>query len=293
MDADLKGLLFIKKGIREANPRGGLKKKITFKPSEGFVLLRARIEAASTSDSGRALPANFEVFFKKTKSSTQSQFVALTGSNMVDCLKARWGKITQNDLSKWAESNASPAEGMEFEFFVYRPPPRRSASASIRRATAGAIRREMERLDQYAQSNNLQIGPIQRQHLAVHNARQPEGTPIRVPNDATTRQAAALDEAREVLDAEDADAARERESQTRTINIVMNGTRVPVEVEISSLRRALGLPQHDIFHEGIFRRYRHPRLPEDANMEDVDHVADNGNLAAHADDNSSDSSSST
>ena len=40
----------------------------------------------------------------------------------------------------------------------------------------------------------------------------------------------------------------------------MFGTWVEVYVDVGSLRDALGLPQHDLFHHGIFHGYRHESL---------------------------------
>lgn len=39
------------------------------------------------------------------------------------------------------------------------------------------------------QEQGLVLGPIAANHVAVHHARQPDGTPFTIPTDNTTRQA--------------------------------------------------------------------------------------------------------
>ena len=68
--------------------------------------------------------------------------------------------------------------------------------------------------------------------------------------------------------------ATSRDNNFRMVTIKLNNQLFNLEVDISSLRRALSLPQHDLFHEGIYRQYVHPQLDEDDNIGDVDHVDD-------------------
>eukprot|EP00957_Ditylum_brightwellii_P069351 5265000-Ditylum_brightwellii.AAC.1 len=70
-----------------------------------------------------------------------------------------------------------------------------------------------------------------------------------IPDDATNRQAARLDEARVALDNEDEQVAQEQNSLMRSIQLELNGTIVSVNVNVQSLRTVLGLPQHNLFHQ--------------------------------------------
>ena len=57
---------------------------------------------------------------------------------------------------------------------------------------------------------------------------------------------------------------------TKRIRIQINGTWVNVFADIISLRHALGLPQHDMFKQGIYHEYQHNEtVGED--MPDIDH----------------------
>ena len=272
-DEDLNATLQIKKGTVDDQPRGGPKRNFTFKVSEGFLILKAKIQTLATP-----LPDDFPIYFKKSKNATQAQFVELTAQNFVAFLKARWSKTTQLDMTRWEAADSTAVAGTFFEVFVYKPRAALQRQPGLRRATASTVRRERARLQNHAAANNLQIGPIREQHLAVHNARNAgrvadgaQQGDVLIPDDATNRQAARLDEARVELDNQDEQAAQERNDLMRTIQLELNGTIVSVRVNVRSLRTALGLPQHDLFHAGIYNGYQHPELAAADDIEDVDH----------------------
>ena len=56
------------------------------------------------------------------------------------------------------------------------------------------------------------------------------------------------------------------------IRLELNGMMLTVCVEIASLCGALGLPQHDLFHQDIYNEYQHPELTPGTDMNDVDHI---------------------
>ena len=117
-DLDLQACLQIKTGTRNDNPRGGTRKIFSFKVSEGFLILKAKIHTHATP-----LAENTPIFFKKSKNATQAQFVELTADNFVDSLQWRWNKITQNDMARWEAENTTAAAATTFEVFVYKPRP--------------------------------------------------------------------------------------------------------------------------------------------------------------------------
>ena len=73
--------------------------------------------------------------------------------------------------------------------------------------------------------------------------------------------------------------ARQADKHMKTIKIEINNTLVDVRVDIRSLRTALGLPQHDMFHSGIYGNYQHPALDADDNIDDLDHNSNDDNDA--------------
>ena len=266
-DVNLQGELTIRKGDILENPRGGSRHTFQFTISEGYVVVKAKV-SNFTNMRGQEV----KVYFKRSKSAVQSQFVELTTASFEDHLKHRWSRISAGDLQKWNDERKTPAEGMKFEFFVYTPKETRRA-AGIRRATANRIREAAERIRQFEGDNpNIRIGDIQRNHLQIYHARQQEGTAITIPQDNTNRQAAALDEAMRELENENNHLEQQRNSNLRSIRIELQGTMLDVRVDIASLRTALSLPQHDLFHQGIYRQYQHPDLGAEDDCEDDDHA---------------------
>lgn len=274
LDTNLNGDLTVKRGDKLDNPRGGVKQSFQFKVSEGFEVLSAKVKRLADQTAaqiGSSLSEDTKLFFRKSKSAVQSQYVELTSDVFEDYLKYRWSKISQADITRWETESKTVAEGVAFEFFMYIPRWRRQQETTIRRATAGRIQDAASRLRQFERDNNIQLGNIQRNHLQIHFARQPPETEIQIPNDNTTRQAAALDNEMAEIRRQEADNERRSSSNLRTIRIEFNNSLVNIRVDIASLRTALGLPQHDLFFGGLYQQYQHPTLDDEDNIEDVDH----------------------
>ena len=97
------------------------------------------------------------------------------------------------------------------------------------------------------------------------NARRSDNAPFEVPIDNTTRQAMALDEEEKQLENEE-----QTEDMVSEITVCMNGKWIPLQVDVVSLRRAVGLPDHRIFTRGIFHEFRPPEA-SNPTLEDEDH----------------------
>jgi hypothetical protein len=61
-----------------------------------------------------------------------------------------------------------------------------------------------------------------------------------------------------------------RANPTVIIQARFNGVWLPLELDRASLLAAVGLPQHEIFREGIFHSFQ-PELPTHGAQADVDH----------------------
>ena len=141
-----------------------------------------------------------DLYFKKSKGAPQSQYLKLTGGDFEDMARTRWNLISARDVTSWRDEGKSVLEGFSFEVFVYIQ--RRAAEnipTGLRRATASRIEASSRQVRNYEESTGVRIGPITRQHVAISQARQPEGAEFTMPNDNTTRQAQFLDEQREEL----------------------------------------------------------------------------------------------
>jgi len=142
---------------------------------------------------------------------------------------------------------------------------RNRGSASVtgtRRATASRIAQAAVAVNTYEQENSQSLGEITRHHVTINHARQPQGTPFVMPTDNATRQAQALDNMR--------NEAPVDEPPVKKIKIRLSTAWVEVDVDVNSLRDALGLPRHNLLAQGIFHTYVHqPAAGED--HEDTDH----------------------
>jgi len=229
---DLLGVLQIKKGSIQDNPRGGPKHDILVKLEDGYEVLRAKI-ARIVRPLG--LPDDFLIYFRRTRNAVQARYEPITADNFEEWLRIRWAKITTQEVVRWEEEGKEPREVQVIEFFVFKPRSlQRGNAGRIRRATANSIAEAQRRIGEH--DNNQQLGEIQRFHLAHINARRPEGAPLIFPEDATNNQAARLDQARAQLDNEDAQAAAERNNLVRPIRIRwFNGDFVEIPVDVTSL----------------------------------------------------------
>ena len=257
----------VRKGDIRNNPRGRAVGKFRVKISEGLEVLRAK----ALSFLHRTLPTSQliseDVYFKKSKGAPQSQYIILTNNNFEDLMRQRWNLISKRDIDNWSDKGKSVLDGFYFEAFLYvHKRSHQNPPAGLRRATALRIQEAAQQIQEYQNNHEIEFGDITRHHLTVHHARQPEGTEFTVPNDNTTRQAQWLDERRRHMQ----ESTRNDDRNTKRIRIQINGTWVDVLVDIISLRQALGLPQHDMFDQGIFHEYQHNETAGE-DMPDIDH----------------------
>ena len=156
-------------------------------------------------------------------------------ANFQSSLEKRWQLIPLHDLQQLSS--------FSFELFLYV---NNEALPTFHRATA--TRLENARLQRlaYQAANDVSFGEISAQHLDVVHARQPDGSPFTVPCDNTTHQ---------------------------SLHLEFSDSWMSMEVDILSLRRALGLPDHNIFSRGIYHSFQEVQ-PSNPDMDDIDHADD-------------------
>lgn len=267
---ELKGVMTFRTGLRDKCPRKGITRRFSLVPSEGFDVLRAKIVNMLKDKEFGANPKLQEsgaVFFKASKNARQADFKPVSSENLWRLLKTRWACLTGADIAVLTKNGGNVESTFEFEFFAYLVPPPKP-KATLRRATIQRISAATEAIVAMQEERGIQLGPIAAHHIAVHHARQPENTPLVIPDDNATRQARALDQAIQELP-----RSTNAESDESEIEVQIFGVWVKMSVRVSSLRAALRLPQHDIFTRGIFHEFT-PQITQPAgeDMPDVDHT---------------------
>ncbi|KUF80632.1 hypothetical protein AM587_10000432 [Phytophthora nicotianae] len=264
-DTKLNGIVTARKGIIEKQPRGGKIKKFTFTLEDGFEVLRTKLFGYLERAPFTGLQLNDErIHFKASKGASQNQFFVVNADNFETLLRRRVKRVSNVERKSW---NQDVLGNLSFEFFLYckaRPKP----APTLHRATAARIRTATAAVERYQENNGVVLGPITLNHLVTTHARQPDSTQFTIPSDNTTRQAMAIDEAAARLATASQNNAQR---QTASIRLEINGTWNTFKVDVSSLRKALGLPDHDIFSQGIFHGFV-PVDPPAMDLNDVDHI---------------------
>ena len=142
------------------------------------------------------------LYFKKSKGAAQSQYVVLTDDNFERFTRGGWGLISSRDVATWTDLGMTALDGVFFKIFIYTH--RRTVASvptGLRRATASRVEASARQIREYEEQNNVRMGPITRQHVAIRQARQPDGSAFTMPRDNTTQQAEFLDDRRRELEA--------------------------------------------------------------------------------------------
>ncbi|EGZ11942.1 hypothetical protein PHYSODRAFT_336432 [Phytophthora sojae] len=262
-DSQLRGVVIFRTGERSRSPRKGIRKSLTFVVAAGFDVARAKIFRLLPGAEFGPNPSAIEA----TKNARQKDFKILSVSNLEELLKRRWACITDDDIVALASNEEPINTQFAFEFFVYLAPVVWPTDG-IRRATADRVRAAAAEIVTLQAEGRERFVPIATHHLAIHRARQPEGTPFAIPEDNTMQQARALDAVVAALE----DTAAELEEDVVEIEVKLFGTWVKMRVKRSTLREAVGLPQHDIFTRGIFHGFRpEAMMPQGEDVPDEDH----------------------
>ena len=268
----------VRKGDIRDNPRGGKVTEFKAKISEGLSVTKAKALSFVRREMPSAQLISDDLYFKKSKGAAQSLFIALTDENFEEKTRFRWGLISSRDVVAWEAANKTVLEGFFFEIFLHIHRRNNDVPRGLRRATQGRIEAASQQIRDFEEATGREIGAITRHHLAIHQARQPDGTEFTMPNDNTTRQAQFLDQQRQQLAArrEEGGGEANDDRNRKKIRIEVHGTWVDVFADVRSLRSALGLPDHDMFDRGIFSEYQHHETTS-PDVEDTDHQTDDNN----------------
>lgn len=260
-------LLTVRVGEPLGASRGGWKAEVPFTLCEGLAALtnkcisRFHLIAANQTSGGKklVLPGDHALYMKRTKHDTQDRYIKLSDDNFVDTLAYRWNVMTANDILQ--------VTSFRYELFLYVRN-QSSSTTQIHRATAQRVENARLRRLTFEATNAVRLGPIAGHHVDIVNARQIDDNAVfEVPEDNTTRQAMALDQ---MMTEHVSSAITSGEPETAMISVSISGQWIQLEVNVVSLRRAIGFPDHAIFTRGIFHEFR-PTEATNGAMEDVDH----------------------
>ncbi|KAJ8575391.1 hypothetical protein ON010_g3828 [Phytophthora cinnamomi] len=137
------------------------------------------------------------------------------------------------------------ASGFVLELFIYVPRPAEQ-TASLRRATAARIQEQMPRLSEVLREQGISAGPATQIYVATTQARLPEGAPVVVPNNTTFRQLQHVDMQQAAIEEGQQEAQRLDSAEYQLIRVKIQDVPVAMQVNISDLRAALGLPSYSL-----------------------------------------------
>ena len=112
-DAEYIAWIVVCQGIIHKNPRGVARATFKFHPSEGFDVLKEKVERFKRlTNFYDALLADNGVYFKRSKNAVQSTFVLLDEGRWKEHLLYRWGRITSSDFRQWESEGKGPRDGL-------------------------------------------------------------------------------------------------------------------------------------------------------------------------------------
>ncbi|ETO80210.1 hypothetical protein F444_05218, partial [Phytophthora nicotianae P1976] len=156
--------------------------------------------------------------------------------------------------------------GFVLELYVYVPKPV-EATTALRRATAARIREQMPRVAKMLWEQGITAGPATQNYMAVTQAR----LPLVVPNNTTFQQLQHVDTQQAAIDSAMQEGQQLATTEYHLVRVKIQGVPVAMEVNISDIRSALGLPDYSL--RPPFREPPAVSTPAPAgNMDDSDHL---------------------
>eukprot|EP00644_Phytophthora_capsici_P015628 jgi/Phyca11/121561/e_gw1.44.275.1 len=190
--------------------------------------------------------SDFAIYFKPTNNAYQKDFQVLcTDSDAMRVqLDTAWHK---------ARLRNGGQAGFVLELYIYVPKPVEQTT-TLRRATASRIQEQMPRVAGLLREQGIAAGPATQTYMATAQARLPDGAPLAVPDNTTFRQ-----------------LQHQAAAEYHLVRIKIQDVPVAMQVNISDLRLALGLPSFSLRPP-----FRAPTAVATAapteDMEDIDHL---------------------
>ncbi|KAE9344513.1 hypothetical protein PF008_g9180 [Phytophthora fragariae] len=128
--------------------------------------------------------------------------------------------------------------------YVYVSRPRAQRLRSLRRETDSRIQEQLPRIAAYIREHSIVGGAASERYAAVSQARLSVDAPVQVPGNATMRQLRFIDEEERAMDHDQVEHQSRCDGEYHLVRVRMHGTPVPMYLNVSDLREALGLPHY-------------------------------------------------
>lgn len=236
--------------------------EFSFMVADGYSVLEGHIKRIIGTIPNLAWSEPLAVYVKPTNNAPQKKYLPLSrdSTELRDQLATIWHKAR---LRKHGHA------AFVLLLFVYVPRPRAQRLTSLRRATDARIQEQLPRVAAYMREHQVDDGAATQRYAAVAQARLPDDALTQVPDNETFRQLQFIDRQAAAVDR----AAEDQRPEDEAYHLVrarMHGVIVPLFLNVSDLRAAIGLPPYSLRPP-----YRAPRefdTPEPAeDIEDVDH----------------------
>ena len=157
------------------------------------------------------------------------------------------------------------------QLFAYSSKP--IAERSQHRASQARIQAELEIIRNFASETGTHVGPATAAVLAQQRARNPNPGPLQaLPTSTLYSQLVHTDNQTSAIENEQS----ELDNEFAFIPVEISGVWVNLKFNLAALRRAVGLPRHNVLNEGIFSQLQPPAVPlHSANINDIDHELEN------------------
>ncbi|KAG3047609.1 hypothetical protein PC121_g19952 [Phytophthora cactorum] len=235
----------------------------TFMVPDGYDVLLGHIKRVFDTTNGLTWEESVSVYVKPTNHAPQKDCMHVATDSTA--MEAQFATIWHT-----ARLRKHGHAAFVLMLYVYVSRPRAQRLTSLRRATDGRIQERLPRVAAYMREHSIEGGHASQRYAVVSQARLPNDAPVQVPDNATMRQLCFIDEQKRAMDHDQVEQQRRCDGEYHLVRVRMHGTPVPMYLNVSDLREALGLPKYSLRppHRNSLQLER----PDPAvDMADIDH----------------------
>ncbi|KAF4044968.1 hypothetical protein GN244_ATG02674 [Phytophthora infestans] len=232
-----------------------------FMPNDGLDVLRVKISSSLATYTDITWEADAPILIRPSANASQSNYVPLPAlqSEFTDRINRLWNQASRRKNGQ---------TDFQLELFIYVQ--RANTGTGIRRATESRVQASAAAISELLEREGARdmYGPASQRYWAISHARQPEGTPLEPPTNATFSQLQRVDAMQSDIIAQQENNSDQR--QFVRVSCRLNGGVIPLDIDVVKLRQALGLPSYNLFPP--FRADLDTTYPTE-NIDDDEHAA--------------------